>query len=970
MASKIKSIIKSIFSHRTGVLGVIFGCLCFVLIARLFQLQIISGNEYAENFDITTTKTRRINSSRGNIYDCNGNLVAYNELSNNITLEDNGSYASSREKNLALNGEIYTLIKLIEGCGDSTDDNFHIDLDSNGNYVFDVDAGTSRDRFRADVYGYKTIDEMTDEEASSTPDDIIELLCKSDRFGLTNEKRPYTSEELSKYGLPAELTKDEVLKIVRIRYQLSLTSFQRYMQVTIASNVSDAAVAAIEENSDKLQGVAVEEDSIRVYNYAEAMSSIVGYTGNISTEELEELSKERSDYTSSSIVGKTGIEQYMETALQGVDGSEKVAVNNLGTVLKIYEESVVQPQQGDDVYLTIDAELQEACYKILEQRIAGILVSNIVDIKTLDDLDDSLKDNEVIYVPIYDVYNALINNGVIDISLFSNDNASALEKDIQTRYEGRFGNVSALISNEITGISQTVYSNLDEEMQEALSYIVDTLLSSELEIINLPESYENGETYKAWKNGNISVYDYLMHVISSDLVDLSRLYDDSRYADTTDVLATLCDYVLSYIETDTDFAKILYKHMLLDDTISPDEICSLLYEQGVLSKEDESYAAFVSGKTSPRDLIISKITSLEISPAQLALDPCSGSIVITDPDTGSVKALVSYPGYDNNRLANNMDTDYYSKLYNDKSTPFYNKATQQLTAPGSTFKPVMAAAGLNEGVIDTDTVINCNGLFGEGLVDSGDQLHCWLLTGHGDETIVDAIKNSCNVFFSTVGYRLGLTDDGTYVSENASEKIKEYASKFCLDEKTNIQLTESTPRVSDTMPIPSSIGQGTHLYTTTQLARYAGTIYSNGVSHDLNLLAKVTDSAGNVIKEYEPVAAKESGIDDSIWSIIQEGMREVILSHDAFKDLSIELHGKTGTAQEDELRPDHAVFIGYTNNTDSDIAIAVRIAYGYSSSNAEVVGNDVLEYYYGLKSAENIITGESETDGLTNVVTD
>ena len=969
MASKIKSIIKSIFSHRTGVLGVIFGCLCFVLIARLFQLQIISGNEYAENFEITTTKTRRINSSRGNIYDCNGKLVAYNELSNNVTLEDNGSYASTREKNLALNGEIYTLIKLIEGCGDSTDDNFHIDLDSNGNYVFDIDAGTSRDRFRADVYGYKTIDEMTEEEASSTPDDIIALLCQSDRFGLTNEKKPYTSEELAKYGLPEKLTKDEVLKIVRIRYQLSLTSFQRYMQVTIASNVNDATVAAIEENSDKLQGVAIEEDSIRVYNYAEAMSSIVGYTGNISTEELEELSKERSDYTSSSIVGKTGIEQYMETSLQGVNGSEKVAVNNLGTVLKVYEDSIVQPQQGDDVYLTIDAELQEACYKILEQRIAGILVSNIMDIKTLDELDESLKDNGVIYVPIYDVYNALINNGVIDISLFKNDNASVLEKDIQTRYDGRFSNIAALISEEINGTSKTVYSNLSDEMQDTLSYITDTLLSSELEIINLPETHDD-ETCKAWKAGTISVYDYLMHIISNDMIDLSRLYDDSRYADTTDVLSTLCDYVLSYIETDTDFAKILYKHMLLDDTISPYEICSLLYEQGVLSKDDGSYTSFSSGGTSPHDLIISKITSLEISPAQLALDPCSGSIVITDPDTGYVKALVSYPGYDNNRLANNMDTAYYSKLYNDKSTPFYNKATQQLTAPGSTFKPVMAAAGLNEGVIDTDTVINCNGLFGEGLVDSGDQLHCWLLTGHGDETIVDAIKNSCNVFFSTVGYRLGLADDGTYVSENASEKIKEYASKFCLDEKTNVQLTESAPRVSDTMPIPSSIGQGTHLYTTTQLARYAGTIYSNGVSHDLNLLSKVTDSSGNVIKEYEPVVARETEIDDYIWSVVQEGMRQVILSHDTFKDLTIELHGKTGTAQEDELRPDHAVFIGYTNNTGNDIAIAVRIAYGYSSSNAEVVGNDVLEYYYGLKSAENIITGESETDGLTNVVTD
>ena len=172
------------------------------------------------------------------------------------------------------------------------------------------------------------------------------------------------------------------------------------------------------------------------------------------------------------------------------------------------------------------------------------------------------------------------------------------------------------------------------------------------------------------------------------------------------------------------------------------------------------------------------------------------------------------------------------------------------------------------------------------------------------------------------------------------------------------------------MPIPSSIGQGTHQYTTAQLARYAGTIYSSGISHDLNLLAKVTDSLGNTIKEYEPTVSKESGIDDYIWDVVQEGMRQVVLSHDAFKNLDLELHGKTGTAQEDELRPDHAVFIGYTNNTGDDIALAVRIAFGYSSSNAEVVGNDVLEYYYGLKSVEDIITGESETEGLTTEITD
>ncbi|HIV17628.1 MAG TPA: peptidase [Candidatus Alectryocaccobium stercorigallinarum] len=970
MASKIKKILAHIFSNRTGILLVIFACFCFVLVARVFQLQIVSGDEYAENFDVMTTRTRRINSTRGNIYDVNGNLIAYNDLSNNITLEDNGTYASTREKNLSLNGEIYRLIKLIESCGDTVDDNFHIDIDENGNYVFDVDAGTQRDRFRADIFGESYIEDMTEEQATATPDEIISVLCSAERFALVNEENPYTEEELSSHGLPSSLTKDEVLKIVRIRYRLSLTSYQKYMQVTVASNVSDATVAAVMENADSLQGVAVEEDSIRVYNYAESMSSIIGYTGSISAEELEELSAERSDYNNNSVVGKTGIEQYMETTLQGTDGYETVAVDTMGKVLKIYEDSVVEPQQGDDVYLTIDAELQEACYNILEQRIAGILVSNIVNVKTLDDLDEARRNSGVIYIPIYDVYNALISNSVIDIGHFVEEDATVLEKSVYSRYTQRFAEVSSQIANEISGASVTRYSQLSEEMQEYLSYIIDDLLISSLEIIAPDGNYENDEMYTAWEDGSVSVYDFLHYAVSNNWIDLSQLYEDSLYADTSDVLNVLRDYVINYISSDTDFSKLIYKYMLLNDIISPDEICQLLYDQNVLSKEDENYLQFSSGQMSARELIINKISNLEITPAQLALDPCSGSIVVTDPDTGDVRALVSYPGYDNNRLANTMDTDYYWKLYEDDSTPFYNKATQQLTAPGSTFKPVMAAAGLSEGVVDTSTVINCNGLFGEGLVESGDQLHCWLLTGHGDQTIVDAIRNSCNVFFATIGFELGSGENGEYSSQLALAKIQDYASKFNLDEPTNIQITESNPRVSDDMPIPSSIGQGTHQYTTTQLARYAGTIYSDGVSYDLNLLDKVTDASGNTLKEFDAHVSNDSGIDGYIWDIIQEGMKQVVESRPLFDDLDIELHGKTGTAQENETRPDHALFIGFTENTQDDISFAVRIANGYSSDNAAVVAKDVLKYYYELESEEDIITGESETDGLTSVVTD
>lgn len=111
------------------------------------------------------------------------------------------------------------------------------------------------------------------------------------------------------------------------------------------------------------------------------------------------------------------------------------------------------------------------------------------------------------------------------------------------------------------------------------------------------------------------------------------------------------------------------------------------------------------------DFMINKIYNLEIEPAQLALEPCSASAVITDVKTGDVLACVSYPGYDNNRLVNNMDTDYYAKLSTDKSSPFFNKATQQTAAPGSTFKILSTIAGMSEGVIDDGTYINCTGSF-------------------------------------------------------------------------------------------------------------------------------------------------------------------------------------------------------------------------------------------------------------------
>ena len=106
---------------------------------------------------------------------------------------------------------------------------------------------------------------------------------------------------------------------------------------------------------------------------------------------------------------------------------------------------------------------------------------------------------------------------------------------------------------------------------------------------------------------------------------------------------------VDYLKTDLGFSKLLYKYLLMNDQISGQDLCLVLYEQGVLSKEDEAYSRLASGELNSYDFMINKIANLEIEPAQLALKPCSASAVVTDVNTGKVVACVSYPGYDNNR---------------------------------------------------------------------------------------------------------------------------------------------------------------------------------------------------------------------------------------------------------------------------------------------------------------------------------
>lgn len=958
MGTKIKRIFKKISLKRTTVLILVFVIMSVVLVRRLFDLQIIQGEDYISKFQARTTKERVLKSTRGNILDRNGDILASNVLSYSLTLEDNGTYTSTREKNLTLNGVAYQVLQILHSNGDDITHSFHIVVDKNGEYAFDVAEGFTLNRFRADIYGQALIDDLKDEQKTATADQMMEFLTGSEKFSIVlSGDRAYTEDELTSHGLPLTLTKQEMLDIATIRYELNTNSFKKYMQVTIATNVSEKSVAAIMENKTGLQGIDVVEDSIRQYIDDESMAPILGYTGKASSEELTELRKQNPDYSNDAIVGKAGIEQYMELTLQGTDGKETVSVDNLGKVLKIDEDTKVEPVAGDDVQLTIDTDWQSAIYQILKQRVAGVLLTKIDAAKTFD--YTYVTDASQIRIPIYDVYNALISNSVIDITKFSNEDASDIEKNLYAKFQQKQQRVFDTISTKLNGSNPPAYKDEDEETQEYLSYICNDLLRDTLGIISKDAIDTSDATYKAWTTDEtISLKDYLTYATSQGWIDISSFSPEGEYLDSEEIYQALTAYIIDYLSTDTGFSKLLYKYMLQEDTISGQEICLVLYEQGVLDKNDDDYENLASGAMGAYDFMINKIYTLEIEPAQLALMPCSASAVVVDVKTGDVVALVSYPGYDNNRLTNDMDTDYYAKLALDQSSPFFNKATQQTTAPGSTLKLLSTIAGMEEGIIDEGTYIECTGTFD--YVDP--PINCWYKNGHGSLDIRTAIEQSCNYFFNMIGFQLGKVGDNEFSEVQSLNKLQEYASLIGLDRKTGIELSEATPKVSDAKAVPSYMGQGNNLFTTSELARYATVMATSGNVFKLTLLDKVMNPKGEVIQEYEPEIEDVVNISSNIWDVIHDGMRRVIQTHSQFDGLGVEVAGKTGTAELDLRHPNHGLFIGYAPASDPEYAVAIRIANGYSSGNACLIANDIFKYMYNLADKDSILTGIASTD--------
>lgn len=359
-----------------------------------------------------------------------------------------------------------------------------------------------------------------------------------------------------------------------------------------------------------------------------------------------------------------------------------------------------------------------------------------------------------------------------------------------------------------------------------------------------------------------------------------------------------------------------------------------------------------------QNILYSKIESLK---GESKLET-AGSIVVLDVNDFSVLACVTYPSYDLSTYKENI-----VELNTDETAPLWNRALRSTYAPGSTVKPAVAIAGLEEGIVKPDTGIKCNLLY---TYYSGPPFKCYNNNGHAgsEQTVVTAIRNSCNTYFYEVGRQLGI------------DKMDDYLYAYGLGRKTGVELTEAEgvlagPEEREAAGgiwypgdvVQAAIGQSDHLFTPIQLASYAGTLANGGTKYRTHFVKAVKSADySQTVYEIQPEILSKVNASETNKAAVKKGMVALGDSYLAFKDLPFSVACKTGTAQrkqkvgDKEIEYTNGFMIAYAPADNPQIAIAVAIENTKSSSTVTCVA-EILKAYFEQKEGVT----PSQTTGNT-----
>ena len=335
----------------------------------------------------------------------------------------------------------------------------------------------------------------------------------------------------------------------------------------------------------------------------------------------------------------------------------------------------------------------------------------------------------------------------------------------------------------------------------------------------------------------------------------------------------------------------------------------------------------------------------------------AGAVVVLDVKDGSVMAASNYPSYDQNLYASN-----YSEYSSDPSLPLFNRALQGLYTPGSTFKPAVAVAALDSGLINQYSTVFCNGVYNY----FKDYHPRCTRHGHsGNIDVVTAIKWSCNIFFYDVGRRL------------TSDVYDAYAYKLGLGQRTGVEVSEALGRLTTkndsnytaSLDVQAAIGQGNTVVTPIQLATYAATLANNGTRYRTHFVKAILDTnTGEVLSETKPEVMDVIEGTGNTFELVRQGMKQVPSTISGkISSYPVPIACKTGTPQRSETYASgkhylNAMMVAYLPADDPQIAIGITIEYGgYGARTGDLVV-DIANAYFALKDGSLARQAEEEKE--------
>jgi len=353
--------------------------------------------------------------------------------------------------------------------------------------------------------------------------------------------------------------------------------------------------------------------------------------------------------------------------------------------------------------------------------------------------------------------------------------------------------------------------------------------------------------------------------------------------------------------------------------------------------------------------------------AEEGLGDRAGAVVAMDPNTGEILALASHPNYDPNLFPRGISPKDWVRFSNDPAHPLYNRAIQSVYPPGSTFKIVVALAGLEYGVIKPDDTVTCHGSLSSGR----HSFRCWKREGHGSISLHRAIVESCDVYFYTMGERIGW------------DRVAEYAKKLGFGSLTGIPLPDEKPGLIPTTDwkkkrtgeawyggdtFINSIGQGYVLASPIQECQLMSVVANGGHFYRPTLLKQTRNRETGAVKTFSPEIKSLTTINAAALDLVRQALAGVVAEpggtgHAAQTPIAT-VAGKSGTAQViaqkvagrklAEAARDHAWFIAYAPVENPKIAVAVIVEHGvHGGSAAAPVAKRVIEEY--LKNVESKI---------------